>query len=133
MSAGRCGTALYGSGRDWRVPAPCSSPLAAPRPVSPCRRDQTRRPLRVARGAGARGESASGKAGEFVIEDGLVEPVEALVVELAAAMQRAVQGESLVEIDHQQGFVTDCLTNSFDRGDIIGEPVAAEAQLQPLE
>jgi hypothetical protein len=50
-----------------------------------------------------------------------------------ASFQRLAEVKSLVEIDHQAHFTPDCLSDGFDRREIIGETLSAEAQLQTLE
>jgi hypothetical protein len=40
---------------------------------------------------------------------------------------------SLVEIDHEAHLGPDCLSDGLDRREVIGETLAAKAQLQTLE
>ena len=48
-------------------------------------------------------------------------------------MQRVAEAQALIEIDHQLDVVADGRAHGVDRREIVGQPVAAEPQLQPVE
>jgi hypothetical protein len=48
-------------------------------------------------------------------------------------LQRLAEIESLVEIRHQVHVVADRPADRFERRDVVGEPVAAEPQLESRE
>src|ERR1700719_4329765 len=72
-------------------------------------------------------------AGEVVVNDRLLEPVESLVVERVAARQRIAESESLVEIDHELDVIARAIATLADRREVVGEALAAEPKLQGLE
>src|SRR6516162_4805310 len=72
-------------------------------------------------------------AGEVVVDDRLLEPVKALIVERVAPRQRIAEREPLVEIDHELDVMAGGVAHLADRREVVGEAVAAETKLQCRE
>src|SRR5438034_10931196 len=70
---------------------------------------------------------------EIVIDNRLLEPVEALPVERVTAVQGIAEAEALVEIHHQLDVRAGRAAHRFYRGEIVSQFVAAQAQLEALE
>jgi len=66
---------------------------------------------------------------EVVLDDGLLDPGEAEIIDRVASFQRLAKVKSLVEIDHQAHLAPDTLSDGLDRRDIIGNTLTAETQL----
>ena len=72
-------------------------------------------------------------AREIVVRDRLFEPVETLIVEGVAAVQRVAEAEALVEVDHQLDVLANGVAYRLDGGDVVGEALPSETQLQTLK
>ena len=72
-------------------------------------------------------------ARNVVVGDRLLEPVQALVVERVAAVQRVAERQTLVEVDHQLTVFARSLADLADRCEVVAEPVAAEPELESPE
>ena len=74
-----------------------------------------------------------GVAVEIVVDDRLLDPVEAQVVDHVAAVQRLGEIQALIEIDHQLDVIADRLADGVDASRGHREAFAAEPQLEPGE
>src|SRR5262249_25543793 len=72
-----------------------------------------------------------GIALEVVVDDRLLEPVEALVVQRVAAKERIAEREPLIEVDHQLDLLAGGLAHRSNRGEIVRETLPSETQLEP--
>jgi hypothetical protein len=63
---------------------------------------------------------------EVVVDNGLLDPGEAEIIDRVAPFQRLAEVKSLVEIDHQAHFGPHRVTYSLDRCEIVGETPAAK-------
>src|SRR6476646_2826892 len=74
-----------------------------------------------------------GVACEIVINNRLLEPVQALPVERVTAMQGIAETETLIEVHHQLDIRAGRAAHGLYRGEIVDQSVAAQAQLEALE
>jgi hypothetical protein len=70
---------------------------------------------------------------EVVIDDGLLDPGEAEIIDRVTPFERLAELKSLVEIDHQAHFAPNRLADGLDRREVVGDTLAAKTQLPTLE
>ena len=72
-------------------------------------------------------------AGVVVVAHGLLDPVETFVVEHAAAQDRLVPREPLVEVGHDRDAIAEAVLHGAHRGEILRRVVAPDAQFHGRE
>ena len=70
---------------------------------------------------------------EIVVDDRLLDPVQAKIVDHVAALQRLANVQALIEIRHQMHVVAHGSANGCYRGQIVADPLATEPQFEPGE